>query len=97
MGGVSAICEIAGSVGLVRPASKSDAVWKNFMNTRCACWVVLGLVALTGTNAMAQRRGPRGGDQQEARRAGWIHSLDEGVAEARKSGKPLMVVIRCVP
>ena len=67
------------------------------MNTRFAYLMVFGLVALTSTNAMAQRRGPRGGNQQEARQAGWIHSLDEGVADARQTGKPLMVVIRCQP
>jgi serine protease Do len=28
----------------------------------------------------------------------WIYDdLDAGVAEARRSGKPLMVVLRCVP
>lgn len=67
------------------------------MNARFSCLIVFGLVALADRQAMAQRRGPRGGDQQEARRAGWLHSLDEGVSEARKTGKPLMVVIRCVP
>ena len=67
------------------------------MHTRFACLVVFALVALADTDAMAQRRGPRGGDQREARQAGWLHSLDEGQALARKTGKPLMVVIRCVP
>ena len=69
----------------------------SLMNTRCACVVVFGLVALTGTNAMAQRRGPRGGGEPDARQAGWLHSLDEGQALAQKTGKPLMVVIRCQP
>jgi hypothetical protein len=26
----------------------------------------------------------------------WIHNLDDGIKQAKKSGKPLMVVIRCV-
>lgn len=30
-------------------------------------------------------------------RFGWLSSLEEGKTEARKTGKPLMVVLRCVP
>ena len=53
----------------------------------------LGSLFLTDTSVMAQRR--RG--DLDARRFGWLSSLEEGKAEARKSGKPLMVVLRCVP
>ena len=70
---------------------------EQFMKSGFTCFVALSLVVLTLTPVMAQRRGPRGGDQQEAWQNGWLSSLDEGVAEARKTGKPLMVVIRCVP
>ena len=59
-----------------------------------ACLVALSLVVLTLTPVLAQRRGPRGGNQRDA---GWLSSLDEGMFEARKTGKPLMVVIRCQP
>lgn len=33
----------------------------------------------------------------DARRNGWIFSLQEGLAQARKTTKPLMVVLRCNP
>jgi hypothetical protein len=50
-------------------------------------------MGLAGTNLQAQ---PRRGDQQ-AGQHGWIFNLEEGKALARRSGKPLMVVVRCVP
>ncbi len=28
---------------------------------------------------------------------GWLMNLDAGLTEAKKTGKPLMVVVRCVP
>jgi hypothetical protein len=46
--------------------------------------------------ALGQARGPRRGDENAAR-FGWLFGLDAGKAEARQSGKPLMVVVRCVP
>lgn len=55
----------------------------------------LGLLALTGTPGLAQFKGPKGDAQ--ASRYGWLSSLSEGKAQARRTGKPLMVVIRCVP
>jgi hypothetical protein len=36
------------------------------------------------------------GDPQ-AGRYGWLSSLEAGKSQARQSGKPLMVVLRCVP
>ena len=59
-----------------------------------AMLVVAGL-ALTDTPLLAQPRGPRGGEQ--AGRFGWLSSLEEGKSLARQNGKPLMVVVRCVP
>jgi hypothetical protein len=59
-----------------------------------AMLVVAGL-ALTEAPLLAQPRGPRGGEQ--AGRFGWLPSLEEGKAQARRDGKPLMVVVRCVP
>jgi hypothetical protein len=55
---------------------------------------VLMIFALADSNVLAQRRGE---DQQEAGKNGWLYSLDEAKAEARKTGLPLMVVFRCVP
>ena len=46
--------------------------------------------------ACAQRRGGRGSERQAVEN-GWVFSLQEGKAQARKAGKPLMVVVRCVP
>jgi hypothetical protein len=66
------------------------------MNGRSCLLLALGLVALSGPAALAQP-GPRRGDQQEAARHGWLASLEEGQAQARKTGRPLMVVVRCVP
>ncbi len=55
--------------------------------------LALGVVALADAPLRAQ---PRRGDQQAAE-YGWISNLDEGKRLARTSGKPLMVVLRCVP
>ena len=57
---------------------------------------VLLAATLSGVHApslLAQRRG----DQQQAAQHGWIMNYDEGKNLARQSGKPLMVVFRCVP
>lgn len=56
-------------------------------------FLALGIVALADASLLAQ---PRRGDRAAAE-YGWIFSLEEGRALARSSGKPLMVVIRCVP
>jgi hypothetical protein len=55
--------------------------------------LVLAVIALPGTSLMAQgRRGDR-----QAGEYGWISNLESGKAQARTTGKPLMVVLRCVP
>jgi hypothetical protein len=63
------------------------------MKGRCAVLLALGFLGLADTPVLAQRgRGdPRGS------RYGWLSSLEAGKAQARSSGKPLMVVLRCVP
>jgi hypothetical protein len=66
------------------------------MKSGSAALLALGLVVLTATSLPAQRGRPRFGDPQPAR-YGWLSSLEEGKARARQSGKPLMVVLRCVP
>jgi hypothetical protein len=68
------------------------------MKARFACVAVLAIIGLCDTRVMAQpRRGPSRAVQRAARAADWLGSLDDGLAEARRTGKPLMVVIRCVP
>ena len=54
-------------------------------------WAALGCMALAHVPVMAQRGG------EQAGKYGWLFSLSEGKALARKTGKPLMVVLRCVP
>jgi hypothetical protein len=56
--------------------------------------LALGMVFLTGTSVHAQ---PRGRADPDAAKNGWLIDLDAGITEAEKSGKPLMVVFRCVP
>jgi hypothetical protein len=56
-------------------------------------FLTLVMVTLADASVMAQ---PRRGDQP-AGAHGWIFNLEEGKALARTSGKPLMVVVRCVP
>lgn len=63
------------------------------MKTGIIACAALGVVLLIDTPTQAQRRG-RG---EDAARHGWLSSLQEGKAQARKTGKPLMVVLRCVP
>jgi len=58
--------------------------------------LALAVVVLVDAPLMAQPRGPGRGDP-EAGKNGWIFSLDEGITQAEKTGKPLMVVFRCVP
>jgi hypothetical protein len=65
------------------------------MKSGLAALLALGLVALTDGGMTAQSRGPRRGEP--AGRYGWLFSLEAGKAQARTSGKPLLVVVRCVP
>lgn len=53
-------------------------------------------MALANGPLWAQGRPARDADRGAVRN-GWLLSLAEGKAEARKTGKPLMVVLRCEP
>ena len=66
------------------------------MKSGLIAFVALGFLATANTSLMAQPRGPRRGEDQAAKH-GWLSNLEAGKAEARKTGKPLMVVLRCVP
>ena len=58
-----------------------------------------GIVALLalGTLVWNSIPAPGQGKGGDGARYGWLSSLEEGKAQARKAGKPLMVVVRCVP
>ncbi|HEV2947002.1 MAG TPA: hypothetical protein VGX70_06480 [Gemmataceae bacterium] len=64
---------------------------------------IIGVVTLLliGWSSGCVRAQPRSSGHlvldPEALRNGWVFSLDEGQAQGRKSGKPLMVVLRCNP
>ena len=65
------------------------------MLTRITTALALGCLFWIAPSVEAQfQKGPRGGN---AGRYGWLFSLDAGKELARKTGKPLMVVIRCEP
>jgi hypothetical protein len=66
------------------------------MKSRWIVCLALGFVALADTSAMAQPKG-QGRGNPNAAKYGWLGNLEEGKSQARKSGKPLMVVVRCVP
>ena len=56
--------------------------------------LALGFLFMATPSLYAQ---PRGRGDADAAKNGWIFDLDEGISQAEKSGKPLMVVFRCVP
>ncbi len=56
--------------------------------------LALAGIVLSDGSVLAQR-GRR--SDVDAAKNGWISSLSEGKQQARKTGKPMMVVLRCVP
>ena len=36
-------------------------------------------------------------DENAAKKFGWLSNYQEGLASAKKSGKPIMLVFRCIP
>jgi hypothetical protein len=65
------------------------------MRSASLAFLAIGLAGWAAEFASAQPKGDRFGPN--ATSYGWLGSLEQGKAQARKSGKPLMVVIRCVP
>jgi hypothetical protein len=65
------------------------------MNHRTTPLFALGLLAVLmhGSTACAQPKGTKGGDTG----SGWLSTLQEGKLQAGKTGKPIMVVLRCQP
>ena len=64
------------------------------MNRGLLCLVAFGFLLAAQKPVQAQ---PPGRGDAVAAKYGWISDLDDGFAQAAKSGKPLMVVFRCVP
>ncbi len=58
--------------------------------TTALCALALLGVLMGSSTAGAQ---PKGGDAG----SGWLSSLQEGKRQAGKTGKPIMVVLRCQP
>lgn len=65
------------------------------MRSPVAVVLALAGVVLADSSALAQR-GRRFGERDGARH-GWLPSLRAGREQAQQTGKPLMVVLRCVP
>src|SRR4051794_40481981 len=62
--------------------------------------LVIGLLALAPAPLLAQDRDTKVRDDRKAFQGSrdWIYNdLEEGVRDARASGKPLLVVFRCIP
>jgi hypothetical protein len=66
-----------------------------FTMTYRSC-LVGALVAIALVPSMAPAQGGRRGDPEPGR-YGWLATLEAGKAEARRTGKPIMVALRCVP
>jgi hypothetical protein len=66
------------------------------MTARIAGVLALGLLAVADAPLHAQFR-ERGRRDGPASGYGWLSSLEAGKARARSTGKPLLVVLRCVP
>ena len=55
------------------------------------------MLTLLAATAMVQSAAGQSPASRVAAKMGWHSSLDAARTEARKTGKPLMVVIRCDP
>jgi hypothetical protein len=65
------------------------------MRSSLTAVLALATVVVLDSSVLAQR-GRRGGER-DGGQYGWVSSLAEGKRLASKTGKPLMVVLRCVP
>ncbi|HMC63953.1 MAG TPA: hypothetical protein VKI65_03360 [Gemmataceae bacterium] len=65
------------------------------MRRGIVAWIAVGVLGWANTPLLAQFGGPRDWDPA-AEKHGWLSNFEEAKARARKSGKPLMVVFRCV-
>jgi hypothetical protein len=70
------------------PALAGSAAWLMLALVLWRCWPVLGRAGAQEPASLAE---------QEALRHGWLLDLARGFQQARQTGKPLLVVLRCVP
>jgi hypothetical protein len=66
------------------------------MRTKTFVFLSLLVILFIGSPLSAQFRDRREGIPN-AGQYGWLPNLAQGKAEAEKTGKPIMVVVRCVP
>lgn len=59
--------------------------------------ILLALTVFVGDLSAQPRRDSRAGRSGSSGQPTWIMDYDQGRELARKTGKPLMVVFRCVP
>ena len=59
---------------------------------RCVIAVLISLVVLFVTATLTLQSG-----QSVAADTGWLSDVDAGFKEALRTGKPLLVMFRCVP
>lgn len=57
--------------------------------------LLLGIIGLTVSPPALAQFGVRW--QREAREFGWLTNYQDAKDEAKKAGKPIMLVFRCVP
>lgn len=56
--------------------------------------LAVALVAFHGSVGLAQFKGK---GKVDGGKFGWLPTVESGLAEARRTGKPLWIVLRCVP
>lgn len=66
------------------------------MIVRNIAFMAVGILLAGQGDAWGQFKGGKGG-KGDAGRYGWLPSIEAGRSEARRTGKPMMVVLRCVP
>lgn len=86
-------------VNLVKWDEPFKRKYMNPFHAACSVAVFLGLALLARAETVKDRdaavRGDKVAMEQNTR---WLYNdIDQGFAEARRTGKPLMVVLRCVP
>ena len=59
--------------------------------------LLLALAGLALSGAPVAAQGGRGLGEHAAVWNGWVFNLEAGKQRARQEGKPLMVVLRCLP